>query len=111
MTHDKSYYQKNKAKHRQQVMANTARYIARNQKIVLEYLKLHPCVDCGESDPIVLEFDHVVGEKKTTVANLVRIGASVKMLMEEIVKCVVRCANCHRRKTALERNWFRASQD
>ena len=47
---------------------------ARNVRLVYEYVVAHPCVDCGESDPVVLEFDHVVGEKRYNVADLVRSG-------------------------------------
>jgi hypothetical protein len=68
-----------------------------------EYLKAHPCVDCGEPDPLVLDFDHLT-DKKLNVAKLVSWGATVEALMSEIVKCEVRCANCHRRVTMKRAN-------
>lgn len=70
-------------------------------RCVLVYLSTHPCVDCGESDPIVLEFDHRdPTTKKFDVCTGINHGYSQKAIMEEIPKCDVRCANCHRRKTA-----------
>ena len=62
-----------------------------------EYLSFHPCVDCGEKDPVVLEFDHVRGEKEAAVTDMVR-SASWKRTITEIAKCEIRCANCHRRR-------------
>jgi hypothetical protein len=70
----------------------------RNMKFLLEYLSSHPCVDCGESDPIVLDFDHVRGEKKVDVSSMS--SYCLASVQEEMSKCEVRCANCHRRKTA-----------
>ena len=68
-------------------------------------MRKNGCVDCGESDPVVLEFDHVVGEKLYNVANIVGTCLSLKTVKEELAKCAVRCANCHRRKTAKEQGW------
>jgi hypothetical protein len=76
---------------------------------VLEYLQTHPCIDCGESDPIVLEFDHRDGTKKVrAVAQLVTENCGWEKIAVEIEKCDVRCANCHRRRTAKNRNYSRA---
>jgi hypothetical protein len=80
--------------------ARVARYRARNQAFVAAYLREHPCADCGVVDLIVLEFDHVRGAKRCSVSDLIRSGARIELLRAEIDKCVVRCANCHRRRTA-----------
>lgn len=78
----------------------------RAQEYVYNYLANHPCVDCGEVDPIVLEFDHVRGKKINDVSVLVARGKPLLEIMTEIEKCEVRCGNCHRRKTARERGWL-----
>jgi hypothetical protein len=73
---------------------------------VREYLLSHPCVDCGESDPGVLDFDHL-RDKKANVSTLVQSGVSWESLAHEIAKCEVRCANCHRRRTARNGRYYR----
>ncbi len=68
-----------------------------------DYLNTLSCIDCGESDPIVLEFDHQV-DKKFNISR----GAgtmSFDKLMNEISKCEVVCANCHRKRTAKTFGW------
>ena len=74
-------------------------YVKANQIVVRAYLETHPCVDCGITDWRVLEFDHVRGEKYMDIAKLMRVSSNIDKLMEEIAKCDVRCANCHRLKT------------
>jgi hypothetical protein len=54
------------------------------------------CLDCGTTDTRVLEFDHVRGEK---LFNIGGIRKGMKALEEEIAKCDVVCANCHRIRT------------
>jgi hypothetical protein len=73
---------------------------------VYAYLAEHPCVDCGESDPVVLDFDHVRGQKFMNVKRMLAGTYSLKRIFEEIEKCDVRCANCHRRATAKRDGFF-----
>ncbi len=68
------------------------------QKWIQEYLAQHPCVDCGEPDPVVLTFDHVRGEKRGTILELILEGANRKDVEWEIKKCQVRCRNCHHKR-------------
>jgi hypothetical protein len=101
---------------RDHYLANHAAYIERNRRntpgqrlrnasIVLEHLLVHPCVQCGERDPVVLEFNHKdPGAKSANVADLVQSGCSVQRLRDEIVKCEVLCANCHQRFTSNARS-------
>jgi hypothetical protein len=82
----------------------------RNEKArrVYEYLKQHGCVDCGEPDPIVLEFDHKSdSDKFESVTQMIVNNASWENIAGEIQKCDVRCANCHRRRTAAQFNYKR----
>ncbi len=79
----------------------------RNHKYVLDFLNINPCIDCGETDPIILEFDHI--EKKNgNISDMVRRCFSIETIKKEIDKCVVRCANCHRRKTSKIGIWYRS---
>jgi hypothetical protein len=79
------------------------------QNLVLELLLKKSCVDCGESDPIVLDFDHINPKKKEfCVSQGVRDCRPIEIILEEISKCEIRCANCHRRKTSREGNHFRS---
>jgi hypothetical protein len=54
----------------------------------------------------VLEFDHVRGVKRAEISKLVPHSSSIENIVTEIEKCVVRCANCHCRKTA-RADWAR----
>ena len=70
------------------------------KKAIRWYKQTKGCTDCGETDPIVLEFDHVRGEK---AFNLVESSCrSLMSVWEEIQKCDVVCANCHRRRTSAQ---------
>ena len=70
--------------------------IKRNKDYILAVKKEKSCVDCGESNPIVLDFDHVRGKKVGNVSDLARQAYGMKTLKTEIEKCEVRCSNCHR---------------
>jgi hypothetical protein len=78
----------------------------RNILHLLEYLQRTPCVDCGEADPVVLDFDHI-GLKRSGVVQLAARECSIANLECEIAECEVRCANCHRRRTIVEQEHYR----
>lgn len=96
----KQYYLNNHDKHRKAVQENNKAYKKRNRDFLVEYLGNHPCVDCGNTDIRVLEFDHLPGtEKINGVARVASSGASLNTLQKEVEKCEVRCRNCHMIKT------------
>lgn len=74
----------------------------RVREIIIDYLLSHPCIDCGEKDILVLEFDHR-GDKKFAISDFRH--QNIELIKAEINKCEVRCANCHRRKTAVDFKW------
>jgi hypothetical protein len=104
-----NHYKRNKSECIARVRARNKRVIDDNKLLILDYLKGKCCVDCGEADPIVLEFDHInPATKIDNVSNISRMGSSAKKIIAEIEKCEIRCANCHRRKTAKQLGWYRA---
>lgn len=101
------YFRERGDTHRQQ--SKTAK-LARRRALraqVLDHLLGHPCVECGEADPVVLEFDHIVA-KTASISRLVSLTAPRKAVEAEIALCEVVCANCHRRRTATRAGWRRA---
>lgn len=103
----RSWYGRNKDYQKENAEKHRIDYRQALRQYVLDYLSSHPCVMCGESNPVVLEFHHARGEKKTEVSVLIGRGSSLEKLQAEIEKCDVLCANCHRTLTAKERRWFR----
>lgn len=105
-TYARKHYLANREAYNERARAWEAKRKHENKLRVWKYLHEHPCVDCGESDPVVLEFDHVRGIKEDNVGSLMRKTTSWPRILSEIQKCDVRCANCHRRKTARERGYY-----
>lgn len=101
----KTWYAQNTHVQKSRAYPRNKSVLLENRKRIYEYLSQHPCVDCGESRPVVLEFDHVRGVKRMAVASMTRY--SWKSISEEISKCEVRCANCHRIKTAIQLGWYK----
>jgi len=102
---------------KQHYLQNKEKYITKakswnkKQKEILatylfEVLSKSACIDCNENDVIVLDFDHL-NNKRFGIAEMYRNSYSLNAIQEEIKKCVVRCANCHRRKTAKDIGYWK----
>ncbi len=104
---DRVWAKDNRHRYKESHAARIKKHDRVNREYVLAYLKDNPCVDCGEPDPIVLEFDHVRGNKVTSISYMLQRHSSLSKIIEEIKKCDVRCANCHRRVTAARGNYWK----
>lgn len=90
------------SRHNRQTM-NTAnqKFRVRRREWYLDLKRGKACEICGESDLVCLDYDHINPNTKTKhVAKLVVEQASKKRILDEIAKCRILCANCHRRETA-----------
>jgi hypothetical protein len=90
------HYRENKLEYIERSHKRKARLF---EEIVLKY-KQKPCIDCKNSFPSVcMDYDHVRGEKKFGISEKYD-QVPLAKLIEEISKCDVVCANCHRVRTA-----------
>ena len=61
-------------------------------------MKTKLCTKCNENHPACLDFHHRdSSEKEYTIAYLTGNTGSIKRIIQEIEKCDVLCANCHRK--------------
>lgn len=101
----RAHYERNKPDYLRRAMTEVR--LKREDGLLLlhEYLRSHPCVDCGQKDIITLEFDHIDPTTKTMPVGSMVGRRSWSTVLAEIRKCEVRCANCHRRRTARQQQW------
>jgi hypothetical protein len=64
-----TYYVRKARKYRKQLKQES-------RACILNYLTFHPCIDCGEDDPVCLDLDQVRGIKPMKVSRMVRLGYS-----------------------------------
>jgi hypothetical protein len=92
----RKWYENNKELQMQRVKDQQAKLTQE----VADYKESNPCKDCGNFYPAcVMDFDHISDNKFKNVSSLVRRG-SRKQVWEEVAKCELVCANCHRLRTA-----------
>jgi len=106
----RAHYAANKAYYKEKARKHNKLHLDTLREYVIEYLENHPCVDCNNSDPRVLEFDHVRGKKEFNISDALRTNnwVNLEKLQNEIEKCDVRCANCHRIVTVERGGWYKS---
>lgn len=89
-----SHYRRNK----RQYIGRSVR-AKKQRREYLRQVKSRPCADCGVQYPYyVMDFDHREGEEKIFEMNRVNY-VTMRTIKQEIEKCDVVCANCHRERT------------
>ena len=103
----REHYAANRSRYIERALAPEQTPIPERAAYIVDFFRGHPCVDCGEDDPIVLEFDHRA-DKCFEISKGLR-DREWQSVLDEIAKCDVVCANCHRRRTARRGRFARAA--
>ena len=107
----RAYYKANPEiynKHKGYVAKNDVKWKSRVTAYMFNiFSESNGCVDCGESNLLVLEFDHrEPDDKEYGISKLRTKKISWDSFVAEIDKCDIVCANCHRIRTAkMFGNW------
>lgn len=94
-----SYRKGDRAK---KIRNNAAAAIKRAKQFVQDIKEVNCCKRCGDERHYVLDFHHIK-DKERNISKLVKSGCSLTKIKEEIIKCEILCANCHREVHYLER--------
>jgi 5-methylcytosine-specific restriction endonuclease McrA len=93
----RAWYERNRDKQIAQVSAARRKFVAELAAMKAEA----GCSNCSESDPVCLDFHHVnPDEKEFNICTGIARGFGRAKMLREVAKCVVLCANCHRKKHA-----------
>jgi len=63
-----------------------------------EFKQTLSCIKCGESHSAILDFHHINPSDSDKKVHRLTANGAYKQAREEIKKCVVLCANCHRKE-------------
>jgi hypothetical protein len=99
---DKKYYlEKNKKNNKAFMERRFAWYLKQKQG--------KKCKNCGNDDPLILEFHHRASEEKiAAVSDLVNNYRPKDIILAEIAKCDLLCGNCHMLETIVDQNSWRS---
>lgn len=92
------YFINYKEYHKEQVGIRREKLRKENREKLMYLLKISKCVDCGNTDHRTFEFDHLY-DKFANVPSLAANGYLWRKIQDEINKCEILCANCHRIRT------------
>jgi hypothetical protein len=102
----KEYYNNNKEKIKKQCRKSVKKIKLALRKILFKWKK-QPCVDCGIQEPLIIDPDHVRGNKINNISRMISSTCTEKELRTELAKCDPRCANCHRLITAKKFGYYK----
>ena len=102
----REHYEANRQRYIDQAQVRKQRLAWERTTYLIEFFATHPCVDCGETDPVTLEFDHLAN-KSFDIGQALPYR-NLQSILDEIAKGEVVCANCHRRRTARRRGSVRS---
>jgi hypothetical protein len=92
--YNRKWFVKNREERIEKIKARTQLIVEQVKKYKLNLF----CKVCGENHISTLDFHHTdPNEKEYGIAVMARTGFSFKRIIEEINKCEVLCANCHRK--------------
>lgn len=95
----KEIRKKSYEKHKETDRARANRNKRKRKEWFRELKSKLKCERCPENHPACLEFHHLdPSEKNNHVSSMVHETYSEKRILEEIDKCIVLCANCHRKE-------------
>ncbi len=93
----KQYYKSCSIEQKEAAKARNRKYQIELREWISNEVKKDGCCLCGESNPICLDFHHVIQEEKSDwIHRLISLN-SRKKLEIELRKCAVVCSNCHRK--------------
>lgn len=92
---DNNWYMNNHEQRRKITNANRKRV----RDYFIEYKSNKPCADCGKTfHHAAMDFDHIEDNKEHNVSHMMA-GFSIEKIEQEIAKCELVCACCHRVRT------------
>lgn len=97
--YQRQHYQLNKDLYKSRAKESRARLRKIRQEYVRSLKESTPCADCEEKFPYyVMDFDHLGDNKEAQISKMIS-GVSLERIKQEIEKCDIVCANCHRIRT------------
>ncbi|MBV9545757.1 MAG: hypothetical protein JOY61_15405 [Chloroflexi bacterium] len=100
----RGYWRASYYRNRQRLAAERRRRKADVRQWLREYKQGLTCATCGERHPATLDFHHTeAADKEFSIGDAANYKWSRSRLLDEIAKCEILCANCHRKRHWTER--------